>query len=57
MKTIVAEHAGFVFGVKRAVDIVEETLKNSNNKIIYSLGPLIHNTQAVENLKGIKTNR
>ena len=51
MKTIVAEHAGFCFGVKRAVDIVEETLKNSNNKIIYSLGPLIHNTQAVEEFK------
>ena len=48
MKVIIAEHSGFCFGVNRAVDIAESTIKNSNGKSIYSFGPLIHNTQAVE---------
>lgn len=49
-KIIVAEYAGFCFGVKRAVDIA---LKDSKNKkgSSYSLGPLIHNADVVAYLE------
>ena len=55
MQIIVADTAGFCFGVKRAVDQAYEAVKNSN-KPIYTLGPLIHNPQVVEDLnqKGVK---
>ncbi|WP_034849350.1 bifunctional 4-hydroxy-3-methylbut-2-enyl diphosphate reductase/30S ribosomal protein S1 [Clostridium hydrogeniformans] len=45
-----ADKAGFCFGVKRAVD---EALKfrEQYNKKIYTLGPLIHNSDAVNFLK------
>lgn len=48
MKILIAEHAGFCFGVKRAMNMAWDKLieKKENNKI-YSLGPLIHNKQAV----------
>ncbi len=51
MKNIIlADNAGFCFGVKRAVDTsIEEQLKQ--NKQIYTLGPLIHNNDVVEFLK------
>ena len=51
MKIIVAEHSGFCFGVNRAVDIAEKLVKDLNGKFIYSLGPLIHNAQAVKSLE------
>lgn len=49
-KVILAENAGFCFGVKRAVD---ESLnaKNKYNKKIYTLGPLIHNKDVVRDLE------
>lgn len=45
-EVILAKNAGFCFGVQRAV---EETLKikESVNKRIYTLGPLIHNNDVV----------
>lgn len=46
MKIILADNAGFCFGVKRAVKMTEEELLT--NKSVASLGPLIHNQQAVE---------
>jgi len=56
VEIIIADNAGFCFGVKRAVDITNTELLNSNNNI-YSLGPLIHNSQAVKIFeeKGLKT--
>lgn len=51
MKNIVlAESAGFCFGVQRAV---EEALKikKQYNKKIYTLGPLIHNNDVVRHLE------
>lgn len=56
MKIIIADHAGFCFGVKRAVEMAEDVLHNEKDKPIYSLGPLIHNPQMVEKLgkKGLK---
>ena len=47
MKIIVAEHAGFCFGVEKAVNAAERAVREANNKVIYSLGPLVHNPQVV----------
>lgn len=47
MKIYLAKHAGFCFGVKRAIDIATKTA----GKNVYTLGPLIHNTQVVEDLE------
>lgn len=49
-KVILAENAGFCFGVQRAV---EEALKIKKlyNKKIYTLGPLIHNNDVVNYLE------
>lgn len=49
MKIIIADNAGFCFGVKRAMEMSMEIL-NKNNASIHSLGPLIHNRQAVDKL-------
>lgn len=48
MSIKLAEHAGFCFGVKRAMDIVLDT---AGNEKIYTLGPLIHNEQVVAYLE------
>lgn len=55
MKTILAAKAGFCFGVKRALDLVMKTAGETSDNI-YTLGPLIHNPQVVEDLtnKGIQ---
>jgi small subunit ribosomal protein S1 len=45
---IVAEHAGFCFGVMRALDIAEDAL--GDGAPVYSMGPLIHNPQVVREL-------
>lgn len=50
MEVILAEKAGFCFGVKRAVDEAVK-VKEKYNKKIYTLGPLIHNKDVVEYLK------
>lgn len=54
-KIIVAKNAGFCFGVKRAVDMVNDLLEEK--KEIYMIGELVHNNQVVETLekKGLKT--
>ncbi|MBC8059935.1 MAG: bifunctional 4-hydroxy-3-methylbut-2-enyl diphosphate reductase/30S ribosomal protein S1 [Clostridiaceae bacterium] len=46
---ILADKAGFCFGVKRAVDEALN-IKNKFNKDIYTLGPLIHNNDVVNYL-------
>lgn len=49
MEVTVAKSAGFCFGVKRAVELVyQEAEKNQN---VYTLGPIIHNEQVVEDLE------
>jgi (E)-4-hydroxy-3-methyl-but-2-enyl pyrophosphate reductase (IPP and DMAPP forming) len=50
MEVILADKAGFCFGVKRAVDEAINT-QNKYNKRIYTLGPLIHNSDVVDYLK------
>lgn len=49
-EVILATHAGFCFGVKRAVDEAMR-LKNKYDKPIYTLGPLIHNNDVVKMLE------
>ncbi len=48
----VAEHAGFCFGVTRAVDTAYEELRraNSDGTVLYCLGSLIHNRDVTEEL-------
>ena len=55
MNVKVAEHAGFCFGVRRAVDKVYELIE-SQEKPIYTLGPIIHNESVVGDLEaqGVK---
>ena len=55
MKLFVAQSAGFCFGVKRAMEMALEAVKKYP-KDLYSLGPLIHNPQAVTFLEqlGVK---
>jgi 4-hydroxy-3-methylbut-2-enyl diphosphate reductase len=57
MKISIAKKAGFCFGVKRAIEIAYETLNNSADKPVYTLGPLVHNPQVIQKLEkdGIKT--
>ena len=45
----VASHAGFCYGVRRAVDAAEALALKGRR--VYSLGPLIHNPQEVERLR------
>ena len=49
MRMILARHAGFCFGVQRAVDLVEAALEAHGQ--VYTLGPLMHNRQMVESLR------
>ncbi|AYD40303.1 bifunctional 4-hydroxy-3-methylbut-2-enyl diphosphate reductase/30S ribosomal protein S1 [Clostridium fermenticellae] len=50
VEVILASKAGFCFGVKRAVDEALNTQKKFDRKI-YTLGPLIHNTDVVKYLE------
>lgn len=51
MEILIAEHSGFCFGVKNAVEKTEETL--NSNKDTIATGDLIHNPQEVNRLKGL----
>jgi len=54
-KIKIAKHAGYCYGVERALRLTEEALR-SRPRPIYTLGPLIHNPQVVEELrtKGVR---
>jgi 4-hydroxy-3-methylbut-2-enyl diphosphate reductase len=49
-KVEVARHAGFCFGVKRAIRMVEGALASGTGPVT-SLGPVIHNPQVVRSLE------
>ncbi|WP_168198279.1 4-hydroxy-3-methylbut-2-enyl diphosphate reductase [Crassaminicella thermophila] len=53
MKIIVANNAGFCFGVKQAMNKTINTIGNTNNKKVYTYGPLIHNDQVIEKLESM----
>ena len=48
MKVLLADEYGFCFGVERAVEMVEEALKEGDT--VRTLGPLIHNEQEMSRL-------
>ncbi len=48
MKVIVAKTAGFCWGVKRAMDAVLEASVRNDGRTVQTLGPLIHNPQALD---------
>ena len=52
---MVAKHAGFCFGVKKAIEIAEETAARNKGKKTYVYGQLVHNERVIEELqkKGI----
>ncbi|MBN1299016.1 MAG: 4-hydroxy-3-methylbut-2-enyl diphosphate reductase [Actinobacteria bacterium] len=50
MKAIVAKTCGYCFGVKRALDLTEKTLKKYKNKKIFSIGQIIHNKGVIKTL-------
>ncbi|MFZ5965790.1 MAG: bifunctional 4-hydroxy-3-methylbut-2-enyl diphosphate reductase/30S ribosomal protein S1 [Bacillota bacterium] len=56
MKILLAQNAGFCFGVKEAMHKAFEVADKQCDRKIFTLGPLIHNTQAIEKLraKGIE---
>jgi (E)-4-hydroxy-3-methyl-but-2-enyl pyrophosphate reductase len=47
MEVIVADNAGFCFGVKRAIKMANDTIDRAEGGV-KALGPLIHNPQVVE---------
>lgn len=50
-QVIKADVLGFCMGVRRAVNAVNQALKEYNDKRIYTLGPLIHNDYVLSNFK------
>ncbi len=48
MEIMVARHAGFCFGVERAIDIVKDAAKEYSSVVTF--GPIIHNPQVVGEL-------
>jgi small subunit ribosomal protein S1 len=51
MKVTLAEERGFCFGVRRAIELATKTVEAG--RPTYSLGPLIHNPQEIERLRGL----
>ena len=49
MKVQVARHAGICYGVERALKLADEAA--ATGRPVHTLGPLIHNPQAVEALR------
>ncbi|MCX8008013.1 MAG: 4-hydroxy-3-methylbut-2-enyl diphosphate reductase, partial [Coriobacteriia bacterium] len=49
MRVVVAEHAGVCYGVERALRLASEAAAGDGQ--VHTLGPLIHNPQAVEELR------
>ncbi len=56
MRIIIADKAGYCFGIQNAMKLVADTLKQKDNKPIYCLGDLSHNRQEMARLEtcGVK---
>tara|TARA_Y100000310_G_scaffold78181_1_gene74806 strand:- start:4775 stop:5713 length:939 start_codon:yes stop_codon:yes gene_type:complete len=56
MEISVAKHAGFCFGVKKAIDVAEETAAKNDGDKTYVHGQLVHNERVIDDLqkKGIE---
>jgi 4-hydroxy-3-methylbut-2-enyl diphosphate reductase len=55
MRVQVSAKAGFCFGVKRAIEMATDTVRNKEGPI-FTLGPLIHNPQVVASLAKMGVN-
>lgn len=51
MEIIIGNSAGFCYGVRRAVEGVENELCKMNYKKVYCLGELVHNQDVIKNLE------
>ena len=51
MEIKIAKHAGFCFGVKKAIEIAEEVAQG-NSSSTYVLGQLVHNEKVIKDLEG-----
>ena len=51
MEVLVARSAGFCMGVRRAIDIARQVARQEG-RVVYTHGPLIHNPQELERLRG-----
>ena len=51
MKVTIAKSAGFCYGVRRAVEMAEETARKEKN--CFMLGPIIHNRVVIERLNAL----
>lgn len=51
MNVVIASHAGFCFGVRRATDAVEREIEKADGYKIFTLGKLIHNESYIETLE------
>lgn len=49
LEVIIADHSGFCFGVKKAMETVERLIEKKQSAS--TLGPIIHNPQVVKKLK------
>ena len=56
MECRLAEHAGFCFGVRRAMETVYKQIEENPETPIYTYGPIIHNDEVVKELlsKGVR---
>ena len=50
MELFLAEHMGFCYGVRRAVEMAKAEADKAGSTV-FSLGPLIHNPQMIEKLR------
>lgn len=55
MSVEVIEHAGFCFGVSRAIDFLNKEIKSGSHPL-YTVGPIIHNPQIIAEMgeKGVR---
>ncbi len=51
MKITIAKHAGFCFGVRRAIDLTFKVREQHPGRRIFTVGPIIHNPQVIEALE------
>jgi 4-hydroxy-3-methylbut-2-enyl diphosphate reductase len=51
MKIRKAVHAGYCWGVERALDIVTDTAAAHPGQTVRTLGPIIHNSHVVQSLE------
>ncbi|MDR1247134.1 MAG: bifunctional 4-hydroxy-3-methylbut-2-enyl diphosphate reductase/30S ribosomal protein S1 [Clostridiales Family XIII bacterium] len=49
-RIVLAEHAGYCFGVKRTLKMTEKALRNAGGRNVYACGPLIHNEAVMREL-------